>query len=49
MDRKVPAGKVLLGGFDIVPEVLKDMKAGYIQVEVDQQPFLQGYLPVIQA
>ncbi|MCW5255569.1 sugar ABC transporter substrate-binding protein [Verminephrobacter aporrectodeae subsp. tuberculatae] len=48
-DRGVPPGKILLGGFDIVPDVLNGMKAGYIQVEVDQQPFLQGYLPVIQA
>ncbi|KGV68488.1 ABC transporter substrate-binding protein [Burkholderia pseudomallei] len=48
-DRGVPPGKILLGGFDIVPDVLNSMKAGYIQVEVDQQPFLQGYLPVIQA
>jgi len=48
-DRDVPPGKVLVGGFDIVPDVLAQMKAGYIQVEVDQQPFLQGYLPVIQA
>lgn len=48
-DRGVAPGKVLLGGFDIVPDVLASMKAGYIQVEVDQQPYLQGYLPVIQA
>lgn len=48
-DRGVPPGKILLGGFDIVPDVLNSMKAGYIQVEVDQQPYLQGYLPVIQA
>ena len=25
------------------------MKAGYIQFHVDQQPYLQGYAPVIQA
>lgn len=48
-DKGVPPGKILLGGFDVVPEVLNAMKAGYIQVEVDQQPYLQGYLPVIQA
>jgi simple sugar transport system substrate-binding protein len=24
------------------------MKAGYIQVEIDQQPYEQGFLPVMQ-
>jgi simple sugar transport system substrate-binding protein len=47
-DRGVPPGKVLLGGFDLVPEVLQQMKAGYIEVAIDQQPFLQGFLPVME-
>ena len=47
-DRGVPPGKVLLGVFDLVPEVLQQMKAGYIQVAIDQQPFMQGFLPVMQ-
>ena len=38
-DRGVEPGKVLLGGFDLVPEVLQQMKAGYIQVQIDQQPY----------
>jgi simple sugar transport system substrate-binding protein len=46
-DRGVPPGKVLLGGFDLVPEMLQQMKAGYVQVAIDQQPFLQGFLPVM--
>lgn len=48
-DRSVPAGKVLLGGFDLVPEVLNEMKSGYVQVQVDQQPYMQGFMPVMQA
>jgi len=48
MDRGVPPGKVLLAGFDIVPQVLQMMKAGYIQAEVDQQPYTQGFMPVMQ-
>lgn len=24
------------------------MKAGYIQAEVDQQPYMQGFLPVME-
>jgi len=48
-DRGVPPGQVLLGGFDIVSEVLQQMEAGYIQVQVDQQPYMQGFMPVMEA
>ena len=27
---------------------IEEMKAGYIQVEIDQQPYEQGFLPVMQ-
>lgn len=47
-DRKVPPGKILLGGFDLVPEVLEQMKKGYVQVQVDQQPYMQGFMPVME-
>jgi simple sugar transport system substrate-binding protein len=47
-DRGVAPGKVLLGGFDLVPEVLDQMKAGFIQVAVDQQPYMQGFMPVME-
>ena len=48
-DRGIEPGKVILGGFDLVPDVLAQMKTGYIQVHIDQQPYLQGYVPVMQA
>ncbi len=48
-DRGVEPGKVLMGGFDIVAEVLQQMETGYIQVQVDQQPYMQGFMPVMQA
>lgn len=48
-DRGVAPGEVLLGGFDVVPEVLDQMKAGYIQAEVDQQGYMQGFMPVMMA
>ncbi|MBN9071376.1 MAG: sugar ABC transporter substrate-binding protein [Rhizobiales bacterium] len=48
-DRGVAPGKVLLGGFDLVPEVLQQMEAGYVQVQVDQQPYMQGFMPVMEA
>ena len=47
-DRGIAPGKVLLGGFDLVPEVLDQMKLGYVQVQVDQQPYMQGFMPVMQ-
>lgn len=46
-DKGEGPGKVLLGGFDLVPEAVEQMKAGYIQVEVDQQPYMQGFMPVM--
>ena len=47
-DRGIKPGKVLLGGFDLVPEVLQQMKAGYIQAHVDQQPYMQGFMAVME-
>jgi simple sugar transport system substrate-binding protein len=47
-DRGIPPGQVLLGGFDLVPDVIEQMEAGYIQVQVDQQPYMQGFLPVME-
>jgi simple sugar transport system substrate-binding protein len=41
-------GEVLLAGFDTVPVALEQMKTGYIQRVVDQQPYLQGYLGIHQ-
>jgi simple sugar transport system substrate-binding protein len=28
--------------------VLEQMKAGYVQVQIDQQPYEQGFLPVME-
>lgn len=48
-DRDIAPGEILLGGFDLVPEVVEQMENGYIQVQVDQQPYMQGFMPVMQA
>lgn len=48
-DRGIAPGEVLLGGFDLVPEAVQQMQAGYIQAQVDQQPYMQGFIPVMQA
>ena len=37
----------LLATFDLSPEVLDAVAAGSIAFAVDQQPYLQGYLPVV--
>lgn len=41
-------GEILLACFDLVPVVMDEMKSGYIQLTIDQQPFLQGYIPIHQ-
>jgi simple sugar transport system substrate-binding protein len=34
--------------FDLVPVVLDEMKKGYVDVTIDQQPYYQGYIPIMQ-
>jgi len=41
-------GEVAVGTFDIVPLVIDGIKSGYVQVAIDQQPYLQGFLPIVQ-
>ena len=38
---------IVIGTFDFSPEVLKAIGDGRIEFAVDQQPYLQGYLPVV--
>jgi len=40
-------GLKVAGGFDLVPETLESVKAGDLDYTIDQQPYLQGFLPVI--
>jgi simple sugar transport system substrate-binding protein len=40
-------GSVRLATFDLSPEVLSALRARQIEFAVDQQPFLQGYLPIV--
>jgi simple sugar transport system substrate-binding protein len=39
--------RVKLATFDYSPEVLTALRSGRIEFSVDQQPYLQGYLPVV--
>jgi simple sugar transport system substrate-binding protein len=40
-------GRVRLATFDLSPDVLEAVRDGRMMFAVDQQPYLQGYLPVV--
>jgi simple sugar transport system substrate-binding protein len=40
-------GLKVAGGFDLVPETLTAVKNGDLDYTIDQQPYLQGFLPVL--
>lgn len=40
-------GDVVQIGFDTSPQIVEGFKAGWVQLTADQQPFLQGYMPIL--
>ena len=40
-------GKVKVAGFDLGETVLAGFAKGYIQLSADQEPFKQGYMPIV--
>ncbi len=42
-------GEVITSGFDISSAAIQGVKDGYITVVLDQQPYLQGFMPVVAA
>jgi simple sugar transport system substrate-binding protein len=40
-------GLKVAGGFDLVPETLNAIDGGSLDYTIDQQPYLQGFLPVL--
>jgi len=40
-------GQVFFAGFDMSPNTAKAIKEGYQELVIDQQPYLQGYLPIL--
>ena len=40
------AGKVYFGTFDLTPAIMQGIKKGEINFAIDQQPYLQGYIPI---
>jgi simple sugar transport system substrate-binding protein len=41
-------GEVIVGGIDLVPATIDGLEDGWISVVLDQQLYLQGFLPVTQ-
>ena len=41
------AGDIFNFGFDTSPQIVEAFKGGWVQLTADQQPFLQGYLPIL--
>ena len=40
-------GKVISGGWDLVPTTIQNIKDGYTKFVIDQQPYTQGFYPVM--
>jgi len=40
-------GEIIVIGFDLTPGSVKGLKEGYVQLVIDQQPYLQGFLTVL--
>jgi simple sugar transport system substrate-binding protein len=41
-------GKVHAGGFDLTEQTIKLLKEGFLDFTIDQQPYLQGFVPTFQ-
>ena len=40
-------GEIINVGYDTSPAIMEAFASGYVQLTSDQQPFLQGYLPIL--
>lgn len=47
LDENGMAGEIYFGTFDLGANIVEGIKAGTINWGIDQQPFLQAYLPVV--
>jgi simple sugar transport system substrate-binding protein len=48
IERDFPNQDYVAAGFDLSPETLRLIKAGIIKFAIDQQPYAQGFYPVVQ-
>ncbi len=39
---------VRAGGYDLLPRTLRSIADGHLDFTIDQQPYLQGFLPIFQ-
>jgi simple sugar transport system substrate-binding protein len=44
---KKKPGEIFNFGFDTSPQIVEAFNAGWVQLTADQQPFQQGYLPIL--
>ncbi|MDJ0896885.1 MAG: sugar ABC transporter substrate-binding protein [Alphaproteobacteria bacterium] len=47
LDEAGLSGDIYFGSFDLSPEIADAIKSDVINFAIDQQPYLQGYLPVV--
>src|SRR5665213_1287520 len=43
----IEPGKVFFAGFDMSPNTAQAVKEGFQNLVIDQQPYLQGYIPIL--
>ena len=48
IERDFPGQGCGAAGFDLTPEILRLVKAGVLKFTIDQQPYTQGFYPVVQ-
>lgn len=48
MEKYSLAGQIHAGGFDLQPKTLQEINSGNLEFTIDQQPYLQGFIPVVQ-
>ena len=48
LEKHFPAADYAAAGFDLSPETLRLIKKGVIRFTIDQQPYAQGFYPVVQ-
>jgi len=41
-------GEIICGGIDLAPAVIESLQEGYVTATLDQQLYLQGFLPILQ-
>jgi simple sugar transport system substrate-binding protein len=47
-EQNLPAKGVHGGGYDLLPRTIENIKAGFLDFTIDQQPYLQGFYTAMQ-